>query len=294
MLPHDKSGGMAPRSAGFANVRPSTERSEEIQSEKAALGIGRSASYRQTYGTGAQPRMPVGQGNTREPPASAPAPAPTANAALTTTITQPTVTLRTRRQSTVPQNPATFGQPLPSNPTKNPRKSIGPGLFSSIIDRKPVPQTGPPVPPDSSKPIPVRSDSLGNVKRSTIQPSASAGAELPRVSTLTATTQSRQAKVRSVVPVMRDGDSNAANGRSPGKTSVYRATTPTSTSSNKRQSVASGRMSGLGARTISPTDARRLKRLSAANPPPMPSNTPKHPATPHDDDPVMPPRLPGT
>ena len=290
MLPHEKSGGMAPRSAGFANVRPSTERSEEIQTEKAALGIGRSASYRQTYGTGALPRLPAGQGNTREPPASAPAPAPTA--APTTTTTQPTVSLRARRQSTVPQNPSTFGQPLPANPTKTPRKSIGPGLFSSIIDRKPVPQTGPPVPPDSLKPIPVRSDSLGNVKRSTLQPSASAGAELPRVSTLTATTQSRQAKVRSVVPVMREGDFNAGGGRSPGKATVYRATTPTSTSSNKRQSVASGRVSGLGARTISPTDARRLKRMSAANPPPMPSNTPKHPATPHDDDPIMPPRLP--
>jgi hypothetical protein len=186
VLPHEKSGGMAPRSAGFANVRPSTERSEEIQSEKAALGIGRSASYRQTYGTGAMPRVPVGQGNTREPPASAPAPTPAAAPPATTT--QPTVSLRTRRQSTVPQNPSTFGQPLPPNPTKTSRKSIGPGLFSSIIDRKPVPQTGPPVPPDSLKPTPVRSDSLGNVKRSTLQPSASAGAELPRVSTLTATT----------------------------------------------------------------------------------------------------------
>ena len=292
MLPHDKSGGMAPRSAGFANVRPSTERAEEIQSEKAALGIGRSASHRQTYGSSAQPRVPVGQGNTREAPASAPAPALAPTAAQTTNTTQPTVSLRPRRQSTVPQNPSTFGQPLPSNPTKNPRKSIGPGLFSSIIDRKPVPQTGPPVPPDSSKPIPARSDSLGSAKRSTLQPSASAGAELPRVSTLTATTQSRQAKVRSVVPVVRDGDFNAGNGRSPGKATVYRATTPTSTSSNKRQSVASGRVSGLGARTISPTDARRLKRLSTAHPPPMPSNTPKHPATPHDDDPIMPPRLP--
>jgi dual specificity tyrosine-phosphorylation-regulated kinase 2/3/4 len=289
VLSHEKSGGMAPRSAGFANVRPSSERSEELQSDKTALGIGRSASYRQTYGTGALPRVPVGPGNTREPPASAPAPTPAA--APTTTTTQQTGSLRSRRQSTVPQNPSTFGQPLPPNPTKTPRKSIGPGLFSSIIDRKPVPQTGPAVPPDSQKPIPVRSDSLGNVKRSTLQPSASAGAELPRVSTLTATTQSRQAKVRSVVPVMRDGDFNAGGGRSPGKATVYRATTPTSTSSNKRQSVASGRVSGLG-RTISPTDVRRLKRLSTANPPPMPTNTPKHPATPHDDDPIMPPRLP--
>jgi dual specificity tyrosine-phosphorylation-regulated kinase 2/3/4 len=80
--------------------------------------------------------------------------------------------------------------------------------------------------------------------------------------------------------------------RSPAKITVHRATTPSSSTGNKRQSVASGRISGLGARTISPTDARRLKRLSAIQAPPMPTSMPRQPPTPHDDDPLMPPRLP--
>lgn len=276
VLNQGKTGGMAPRSAGFADTRPSTARTQEQQSERGIPAIIRSASYKQTFGSGMPPRVPVGQSNAKEP----------------TPSSESTVSLRTRRQSTVPQTASTFGQPLPANTTKQPRKSIGPGLFSNIIDRKPVPQTGPPVPPESSKPSLARSGSVGKARRTVLQPSASAGAEIPRVSTLTATTQSRQAKVRSVATQGRDGEFTATIGRSPGKTVAPRATTPTSTISNKRQSVASGRMSGLGARTISPTDARRLKRLSTVNPPPMPANLHRRPSTPQDDDPMLPPRLP--
>lgn len=47
----------------------------------------------------------------------------------------------------------------------------------------------------------------------------------------------------------------------------------TPSSSGKRQSTASGRASGLGARTISPTDARRLKRLSMMQAPPLPNQS---------------------
>jgi dual specificity tyrosine-phosphorylation-regulated kinase 2/3/4 len=280
VLSHERTNSMAPRSAGFPDSRHVTGRTQELQSERGVPAIIRSASYKQTFGTGVAPRVPVGQSNIKE---SAPS-------------TQTAVPLRTRRQSTVPQSASTFGQPLPSNPTKQPRKSIGPGLFSNIIDRKPVPQSAPPVPPESAKPSVARSGSFGKVRRTILQPSASAGAELPRVSTLTATTQSRQAKVRSVVSQGRDGEPTASTPRSPAKITVHRATTPNSSVSNRRQSVASGRMSGLGARTISPTDARRLKRLSAINPPPMPTNIPtnmpRQPPTPQDDDPVMPPRLP--
>lgn len=277
VLPHEKkSSGMAARSAGFADTRPSTGRPQEQQAERSTVGLGRSASYKETYGSAVPPRVTAGQVNNKETPAPP----------------QATVSLRTRRQSTVPQSSSTLGQPAPANPTKAPRKSIGPGLFSSFIDRKPVPQAGPPVPPESSKPTVTRSASIGKGKRITVQPSASAGAELPRVSTLTATTQSRQAKVRSVQPTTREIDSIAVGGRSPAKVTVNRATTPTSSSGNKRQSIASGRMSGLGARTVSPTDARRLKRLSTANAPPMPTNTQRPPPTPHDDDPIMPARLP--
>ena len=51
-----------------------------------------------------------------------------------------------------------------------------------------------------------------------------------------------------------------------------RTTTP---SSGKRLSIAPGHATGLGARTISPTDARRLKRLSMMpHPPPLPFTPP--------------------
>src|SRR5207249_2683157 len=60
--------------------------------------------------------------------------------------------------------------------------------------------------------------------------------------------------------------------RSPGKSPGRRTNTPSST---KRLSVMPAHATGLGARTISPTDARRLKRLSALqNPPPMPVTPP--------------------
>lgn len=274
VLTHERPSGMAPRSAGFADSRPATGRTQELQHERGPPGIVRSASYK--FGGGIAPRVLVGQTSAKEP----------------TPSVQSNVPLRTRRQSTVPQSASTFGQPLPANPTKQPRKSIGPGLFSNIIDRKPVPQSGPPVPPESSKPSVARTASFGKGKRTLMQPSASAGAELPRVSTLTATTQSRQAKVRSVAAPGREGETIMSTPRSPAKITVHRTTTPSSSTGNKRQSVASGRMSGLGARTISPTDARRLKRLSAVQAPPMPTNMPRQPPTPHDDDPVMPPRLP--
>ena len=62
--------------------------------------------------------------------------------------------------------------------------------------------------------------------------------------------------------------------RSPGKPNVHGAMTP---SSSKRLSVMPGsaHATGLGARTISPTDARRMKRMSTMpNQPPLPFTPP--------------------
>lgn len=67
--------------------------------------------------------------------------------------------------------------------------------------------------------------------------------------------------------------------RSPARTTV-RTQTPSS-SSSKRQSTMH-HVGGLGARTISPTDARRLKRLSM-NPNPNPPGVPISPPTPQAD-----------
>ncbi|MCJ1286846.1 hypothetical protein MMC26_006192 [Xylographa opegraphella] len=58
--------------------------------------------------------------------------------------------------------------------------------------------------------------------------------------------------------------------RSPNRAHDHGTTTP---SSVKRLSIVPGHATGLGARTISPTDVRRLKRLSMMpNPPPLPQS----------------------
>lgn len=176
--------------------------------------------------------------------------------------------LRNRRQSTVPQTAAAQASTITPAASRPPRKSVGPGLLTSMM--KGGGQNG--VDSDEQqKSNLVRSSSLSKARRTTIQPPASAGAEGPRPSTLTATTQSRQNKVKSLQPPPKpqdDSTSTPSSTRS-GKSGQNRAHTPSS-GSGRRQSMASGRASGLGARTISPTDARRLKRMSV-NPPPMPT-----------------------
>ncbi|EGC47810.1 dual specificity tyrosine-phosphorylation regulated kinase [Histoplasma capsulatum var. duboisii H88] len=69
---------------------------------------------------------------------------------------------------------------------------------------------------------------------------------------------------------LRSSSNNAV--RTPAKTGLNRTTTP---SSSKRISVMPPHAHGLGARTISPTDARRMKRMSLMpQPPPMPHTPP--------------------
>ena len=74
--------------------------------------------------------------------------------------------------------------------------------------------------------------------------------------------------------------------QTPGRSTTSRAATPSTSnaipSANKRMSVMPHHATGLGARTISPTDARRMKRMSMApQAPPMPqSYIPQAPPTP--------------
>ncbi|MCJ1438680.1 hypothetical protein MMC27_008070 [Xylographa pallens] len=64
------------------------------------------------------------------------------------------------------------------------------------------------------------------------------------------------------------GGAFLSTGRSPNRANDHGASTP---SSGKRLSIVPGHATGLGARTISPTDVRRLKRLSMMpNHPPLP------------------------
>ncbi|KAI4186999.1 MAG: hypothetical protein LQ346_005575 [Caloplaca aetnensis] len=104
----------------------------------------------------------------------------------------------------------------------------------------------------------------------------------------TATSATRQSKTKSLhIPSGSGHDpfgspfhtpdntlSSLSGSRSPGRPNLQRTITP---SSSKRQSILpnSAHATGLAARTISPTDARRLKRMSVMpNPPPMPITPP--------------------
>lgn len=222
-------------------------------------GVGRSGSLRKRLGAAAGVKQGAAQSSAKE--STAP-PSPGKS-----------LSLRAKRQSAVPQLPqpslASYPAPPPVGAgSRAPRKSIGPGVIASMMDGRRTSQ------PASEPPFKLNPAQTGiankTPRRITMQPSASAGAE-PRVSTFTATTQSRANKVKSLQAPPREPELGTPNSRSVSKGTQHRAHTPSS-SGSKRQSTASGRASGLGARTISPTDARRLKRLSMMQAPPMPTN----------------------
>ncbi|KAK4506816.1 hypothetical protein PRZ48_000549 [Zasmidium cellare] len=187
------------------------------------------------------------------------------------------LSLRTRRQSTAPQGPPPAGPAPPpvGAGSRAPRKSLGPGVIASMMEGRKTSHPLPNAPDLAPKSSIGRTNSLTkSSRRTTMQPSTSGGAELPRTSTVTATTQSRANKVKSLQPPPREPDPNTPNSRPMSKGNPNETNTPSS-SGNRRQSTVSGRASGLGARTISPTDARRLKRLSMMQAPPLPSTVSK-------------------
>lgn len=181
-------------------------------------------------------------------------------------LPQPTsnISIRTRRQShfptSTPPNPASRGS----------RKSIGPGMLSTLDGRD--------ARQDASKLS--AEPPQGRVGRT---PSFSSGGRRVLSANLTAepqrmTAATRSAKAKSMQPPPRQPttllstSSLTPEARSPGRSTR----THTPSSSARRQS----HVSGLGARTISPTDARRLKRLSMnPNPPAIPVS----PRTPQGD-----------
>jgi dual specificity tyrosine-phosphorylation-regulated kinase 2/3/4 len=192
------------------------------------------------------------------------------------------LTMRTRRQS---QYPPISGSAA-ANASKAPRKSIGPGVIDS----------------DYTRPAQRRRPSLASSVSS--QGLSDAGSVSTRINiggapTYTdgarGLTASRAAKTKSLQPPSRQGQTHLAvntstpehsrsssfAGRSPGRNNGRGTNTPSS--SAKRMSIMPGmptsasHATGLGARTVSPTDARRAKRLSILqNAPPMP-NTPPTP-----------------
>ncbi|KAI9793459.1 MAG: hypothetical protein M1833_000745 [Piccolia ochrophora] len=192
------------------------------------------------------------------------------------------LSLRSRRQSHYhPTN-------TPAMP-RAPRKSIGPGVIDTDFSVRAAQRRRPSM--AANEPRALESESRGRaaVPSNPVQPATTGGAtrEIKPLST------SRSIKAKSLQPPPRTANeslsppSTTPDGhrstslnmiRSPGKSPAWRANTPSS--SSKRLSVMPIHATGLGARTISPTDARRIKRMSMLpDPPPMPTT----PQTPQQD-----------
>ncbi|PZD31840.1 SPS1, serine threonine protein kinase [Pyrenophora tritici-repentis] len=182
--------------------------------------------------------------------------------------------IRTRRQSQFP------AQAPPNPAARPPRKSVGPGMLPTNSFERDMAN-------DNTMPRLTRAPSFTKGgRRETLSANLSS-------TTTGLPTATRNAKAKSLQPPSRHQSghltvsSNAPDlnpmpnnarspGRSPGAQPSY-----TPSSANKRQSAAP-HISGLGARTISPTDARRLRRLSI-NPNHPPSGGPVGPPTPQAD-----------
>lgn len=197
------------------------------------------------------------------------------------------MSIRTRRQSQFP------AQAPPNPAARAPRKSVGPGMLPTNFDTREARQEVPKLTNDSAQGRIGRTPSFsqGN-RRGTLSASLAAPTEAPK-----APNTARSAKAKSMQAPLRQQQQQQQQGflstsamtpdpgsglsisqaRSPGRSPGQRTQTPSS-SSSKRQSTMH-HVSGLGARTISPTDARRLKRLSM-NPNPNPPSGPISPPTP--------------
>ncbi|KAF2851826.1 hypothetical protein T440DRAFT_59132 [Plenodomus tracheiphilus IPT5] len=188
--------------------------------------------------------------------------------------------IRARRQSQFP------AQAPPHAAARAPRKSVGPGIMptNSFEGRHDTARLA----GDNAPSQIGRSPSLNKgSRRETLSSNLSSTSAVPKLPNAT-----RTAKAKSFHPPSRlqpghlavasmTPDPNCmpmSHNRSPGRSPAQRTLTPSSTSS-KRQSTAP-HISGLGARTISPTDARRLRRLSMN---PNPSGGPVGPPTPQGD-----------
>ena len=167
----------------------------------------------------------------------------------------PTAATRARRKSYFP---TTTGSTAGA---RAPRKSVGPGILTSGFDAQ------------SSQP---RRPSLAQLNFGNDFSKASSGdtTQHPKHKSFHAQTLKQP-----LTPNGAQGDVepfSSGTPKSPGRLNLQRTTTP---SSSKRMSVMpnSAHATGLAARTISPTDARRIKRMSMM---PNPLSVPPTPHTP--------------
>jgi dual specificity tyrosine-phosphorylation-regulated kinase 2/3/4 len=194
------------------------------------------------------------------------------------------LSVRTRRQS---QFPAPTQAPASTNlAARSPRKSLGPGVLAGGLDSsKNNAHVTTSTPSEATRSLLGRTPSLGKSnRRETLGQNLGSGNDVPRFSA-----SSRSAKAKSMQPPARISSGNLtassstpdpsigasiAHARSPGKSPGQRNHTPSSGGS-KRQSIMPPQASGLGARTVSPTDVRRLKRMSMLPNPPTLSVDPQ-------------------
>ena len=196
------------------------------------------------------------------------------------TMGPPTASLamRNRRQSEFPMlsDNNVLGRP--------PRKSIGPGVIGADFADRIAQRRRPSLAPHNSTNTHATIESNGiSLVRLNTDGAGDLSTDRPNL-----LAPSRHLKTKSLQPPPRQTQNHlstpsitpdqnnppaASTARSPGRSTGRRTNTPSS--SNRRLSVMPAIATGLGARTISPTDARRLKRLSIMhNAPPMPQTPP--------------------
>ncbi|ETI20144.1 hypothetical protein G647_08178 [Cladophialophora carrionii CBS 160.54] len=190
--------------------------------------------------------------------------------------TTATSILRGRRQSHFPPNSFNNATPAP----KAPRKSVGPGTFvapdtsdKSTVRRRPS-AGGRKASAESSKGL--GSKTLGGrTDESGAEDTKTSGTGRSRPSLAPKRQNSKDLLTPSRTP-----DPSRSTSTTAPQTPTRRSGTPGRTTTpganaekNRRVSVMPHHASGLGARTISPTDARRMKRMSIVPPaPPLPQS----------------------
>ncbi|KAH0545170.1 hypothetical protein FGG08_000782 [Glutinoglossum americanum] len=198
----------------------------------------------------------------------------TSQTSSTSSMDPPTAPLamRTRRQSNVTSNGVA------------PRKSIGPGALGTDFVERARQRQRPSFGGNAGAPVIHGGDATGVMTLTSASGTIANPTEGPKH-----LTTSRSLKAKSLQPPPRQEKGHLAtpsmtpdharssfvtNSKSPGKSPARRTNTPSSGSS-KRISTVPMHATGLGARTISPTDARRLKRMSTLqHPPPVPTTPP--------------------
>ena len=191
---------------------------------------------------------------------------------MATTATQTQSILKGRRQSQFPPN--SFN----NNPTKAPRKSIGPGTFvppegqekGDTVKRRPSAGSRK-TSTDSKSGLSLR---LINRKKEHSKEDVKTQRAQKAKSFLATKSQSSNDLLtpsRTPDPNRPVSSHTPAAPLTPNKRSGTPGRTTTPGANNRRMSVMPSHASGLGARTISPTDARRMKRMSMVPPaPPLP------------------------